>query len=111
MSKTVTGQSQTITLSTGVRLRYVEGGAAGGEATLFLHGYSDSAYSFSRIQPLLPSSVRVIAPDQRGHGDSQRPAGGYAIGDFAEDAVALLDALGIQRATVVGHSMGSLIAQ
>jgi non-heme chloroperoxidase len=42
--------------------------------------------------------------DQRGHGDSERPACCYSIDDFAADAVAFLDAIGLQRATLVGHS-------
>jgi len=54
--------------------------------------------------------VRTVALDQRGHGDSDRPPSGYAIADLAADAVAVLDALAISRATVVGHSMGSFVA-
>jgi non-heme chloroperoxidase len=101
-----------VRLSTGVRLHVAESGPAGADETLlFLHGYSDSWFSFSRILPLLPSTVHAIALTQRGHGDSERPAGGYAMADFAADAVALLDALGVRRATVVGHSMGSIVAR
>lgn len=50
-------------------------------------------------------------PDLRGHGRSSRPADGYAMDDHAADVLALMDALGIRTATVVGHSMGSLVAQ
>lgn len=103
--------TSTIDLPTGVRLRYTEQGAADGEAILCLHGYGDSAYSFSRVLPLIPLAFRVVALDQRGHGDSARPPGGYAIADFATDAAAAMNALGIRHATVVGHSMGSLVAQ
>lgn len=78
---------------------------------LMLHGYSDSWFSYSRILPLLPPDLRVVVPDQRGHGESDRPANGYAPGDFAEDAIQLLDTLGIGKAVVVGHSMGSFIAR
>jgi pimeloyl-ACP methyl ester carboxylesterase len=76
-----------------------------------LHGYSDSWFSFSEVLPLMPSSFRVIAPSQRGHGDSDRPQHGYAVDDLAADAVQLLDALHINDAIVVGHSMGSLVAR
>ena len=55
--------------------------------------------------------IRAIVPTQRGHGDSDRPECCYRLADFAADAVALLDALGVPRATVVGHSMGSFVAQ
>jgi non-heme chloroperoxidase len=95
----------------GVRLQYAESGPADGDPILFLHGYSDSWFSFSPLLPFLPPTVRAIVPSHRGHGDSDHPAGGYAVTDFANDAVAVLDALGVARATVVGHSMGSLIAQ
>jgi pimeloyl-ACP methyl ester carboxylesterase len=78
---------------------------------LFLHGFTDSSYSFSPVLPLLPASIRAFVHDQRGHGDSDRPARGYSMSDFADDAVALLDCVGVRRATVVGHSMGGLVAQ
>lgn len=100
-----------VQLATGVRLRYAEQGPHDGRAVLLLHGWSDSWFSFSRILPLLPEDWRVIAPDQRGHGESEKPAGGYAMEDLARDAIALLDALGVKRATLVGHSMGSFVAQ
>jgi len=99
-----------VTLSTGVRLAYAERGAPSGEPLVFLHGFSDSWFSFSPILPLLPS-FRCLAPTQRGHGDSDRPERGYAMDDLAADVVAFLDALGIGQATLVGHSMGSLVAQ
>jgi pimeloyl-ACP methyl ester carboxylesterase len=59
----------------------------------------------------LPASFHVFAIDQRGHGDSDRPASGYTMADLSDDAVAFMDAMGITRATVVGHSMGSFVAQ
>ena len=101
----------TVRLSTGVALNVAERGDASGPAVIMLHGLSDTWYSFSRIMPLLPSRLRVLAVDQRGHGDSERPATGYAMRELAADVVALMDARGIRRATIVGHSMGSIVAQ
>ncbi|HSJ64364.1 MAG TPA: alpha/beta fold hydrolase [Gemmatimonadaceae bacterium] len=98
-------------LRTGVRLHYAQQGAARGEPLILLHGLADSWFSFSRVMPLLPGSYRVFALDQRGHGESDRPASGYTIADFAEDVVAFLDAMEIPRATLVGHSMGAFVAQ
>ena len=95
-------------LSTGVRLRYAEQGDAAGWPVVMLHGYTDSSFSFSRVLPLLDSSFRAFALDLRGHGDSGRPARGYALGDFASDVLAFLDELGIERATLVGHCRFSL---
>ena len=100
-----------VRVATGVELQVVESGPADGRPVLFLHGYTDSWFSFSRILGGLPHDVRAIVPSQRGHGDSERPACCYTVDDLARDAVALLDALGIRQADVVGHSMGSMIAQ
>ena len=98
-------------LSTGVRLRYAEQGDPAGRPVIMLHGYTDSSFSFSRALPLVDQGRRVYALDQRGHGDSERPEGNYALGDFAADVLAFMDELELERATIVGHCMGSLVAQ
>ena len=100
-----------VMLPRGVRLRYIDQGPPSGHAIVMLHGLTDSSFSFSRVLPLLPGTARVIVPDQRGHGDSDRPESGYTMNDFALDALELMDALQIARATVVGHSMGSFVAR
>jgi non-heme chloroperoxidase len=100
-----------VTLATGVRLHYAAQGDPRGEVVLLLHGYSDSWFSYSRVLPLLAERYRVYALDLRGHGDSDRPAAGYAMRDLAADVLAFMDAQGIVRASVVGHSMGSFVAQ
>jgi pimeloyl-ACP methyl ester carboxylesterase len=94
----------------GLRISYVERGGPDGTPVLLLHGYTDSWRSFERLLPHLPRGLRVVAPSQRGHGDAGRPVTGYGPGDLAADAAALLDALGIERAVLVGHSMGSQVA-
>jgi pimeloyl-ACP methyl ester carboxylesterase len=104
-------RSRSLQLRTGVTLRCTERPGDGGETLLLLHGYSDSGLSFVPVLRALPQDWRLLAPDQRGHGDSERPLDGYAIADLAADAAALLDAAGVGAATVVGHSMGSLVAQ
>jgi pimeloyl-ACP methyl ester carboxylesterase len=100
-----------IALPTGVELHVAERGPASGRPVLLLHGYTDSWFSWSPILDLLPPDARAIVPSQRGHGDSDRPQCCYRFADYARDAVALLDELGIERADVVGHSMGSFVAQ
>ena len=100
-----------IRLSTGVELEVAQAGPSEGAPVLFLHGITDSWFSFSLVLDRLPPGIRAIVPSQRGHGDSERPTCCYAVADFAADAVALLDALGVARADVVGHSMGSIVAQ
>jgi len=97
-------------LRTGPTLYCAEAGG-GGEAVLYLHGYSDCWLSAAPFLPHLPREWRVLAPDQRGHGSSERPEGGYEIASLAADAAALLEDAGVARATVVGHSLGSFVAQ
>ncbi len=98
-------------LSTGVRLHYAEGGDPRGEAIIFLHGYSDSWFSFSRVLPLLSPSYHAFALTQRGHGDSDKPECCYTPDDFAADLDAFMEAVGVEEATLVGASTGALFAQ
>ena len=100
-----------ITLDGATTLTYVEQGKADGVPVILLHGYTDSWRSFEPLLPHLPSSLRVFAVTQRGHGTSARPEHGYAPADFARDLAAFLDGVGVQRAVIVGHSMGSIVAQ
>ena len=104
-------QFSSVSLNTGVRLRYAYQGDEKGTPVIMLHGYSDSWFSFSRILPLMDQKYLVYVLDQRGHGDSDRPASGYAMREFASDVVAFMDAMKIEKATIVGHSMGSFVAQ
>ncbi len=100
-----------ITLKTGVTLDYVEKGAANGTPVIFLHGLSDSWHSFEKVFDYLPSSIRGFALTQRGHGDSEKPADGYAPKDFAADVAAFIQQKELKKAVVVGHSMGGVHAQ
>ena len=104
-------RTQRVLLPSGIGLDVVVQGRRDGSPIVLLHGFSDSWRSFAPILPLLPPDLRVIAPSQRGHGDSDRPTSGYTVADYAADAIALMDALHIETALVVGHSMGSLVAQ
>jgi pimeloyl-ACP methyl ester carboxylesterase len=101
----------TTVLATGPKVHYAEQGDPGGEAIVFVHGWPDSWFSFRRVLALLPQRYRIFAFDQRGFGDSERPACCYGIDDLAADVVVFLDAVGIQRASLVGHSLGSFIAR
>jgi non-heme chloroperoxidase len=100
-----------VRLPDGLNLHYASQGPETGPGILMLHGYSDSWFSFGRVLPLLPDHLRVIVPDQRGHGQSARPRSGYGMDDLAADAVQLMDALQVPDAVVVGHSMGSFVAR
>lgn len=100
-----------IKLKTGVRLHYAEQGDPSGPVVLMLHGFSDSWFSYSRVLSVMDRKYHIYILDQRGHGKSDRPETGYTPRDFAEDALAFLEAKRIESATVVGHSMGSFVAQ
>jgi pimeloyl-ACP methyl ester carboxylesterase len=102
---------QSVELPTGVLLEYVEQGDPDGLPAVLLHGASDSWRSFELVLPHLPEWIRAIAVTQRGHGDTSRPSAGYRTRDFAADIAALLDALGIPQAVIVGHCMGGYVAQ
>lgn len=99
-----------VQLPTGVRLRYAEQGDPAGPPLILLHGLTDSWFSFSPVLPALAARHHVYALDQRGHGDSGRPAQGYAMADFAADVLAFMDAMDLPQAALAGHSMSTFVA-
>jgi pimeloyl-ACP methyl ester carboxylesterase len=100
-----------VTVDTGVRLEYVEQGARDGTPVVLLHGVTDSWRSFEPMLRHLPPSIHAFAISQRGHGDSARPESGYVDAAMAQDVRAFMDAVGLSRAIVAGHSMGAMVAQ
>lgn len=100
-----------VQLSTGIKMHYAEQGEARGEPIILLHGYSDSWFSYSKVLAPLSRETRVFALDLRGHGKTDKPKSGYRMRDLAADVLAFMDAKGVVRATVIGHSMGGLVAQ
>jgi non-heme chloroperoxidase len=100
-----------VSLVSEVTLHFAERGDPEGEAIVFLHAYVDSWFTFGRILSLLSPEYHAFAPDQRGHGDSEKPECCYTAHDFTSDVDAFMDAVGIEEATLVGDSSGGLIAQ
>jgi pimeloyl-ACP methyl ester carboxylesterase len=92
----------------GERLAYYDEGH--GEAILLVHGMAGSSATWREIMPRLAKDYRVIAPDLLGHGQSAKPRTDYSLGAFAVGLRDLLDELGVDSATVVGHSLGGGIA-
>jgi non-heme chloroperoxidase len=101
--------AESVALANGVTLQYVEQGNPSGVPVLLLHGFADSWHSFELVLSHLPPSLHAFALTQRGHGDAGRPSEGYSINDFAADLVAFMEALHLESAVVVGHSMGSAV--
>ncbi len=90
-------------------VRYLDWGGEG-PPLLALHGLASSAHWYDLVAPYLRSKHRVIAQDQRGHGQTSQANNGYDWQTLTSDAVGLLDHLGISRASVFGHSWGATVA-
>ena len=93
----------------GLRMRYIEWPGADPTIVL-LHGLSANANEFAALGSALSPRYRVLAPDLRGRGGTDKPASGYTMADHAADVVALLDTLGIDRVVLGGHSFGGFLA-
>jgi len=98
-----------IALATGVEIAVHEQGE--GVPVLLLHAWGETHRTFDRLLPLLPDTMHLVVPDQRGVGHSSTPADGYALRDAAADMIALLDALEIDTCWLTGTSSGGYLAQ
>jgi len=97
--------------SQGLRLHYADWGNDEASPLLLIHGGRDHCRSWDRLARELQPHFRVIAPDLRGHGDSDWTRGGsYALSEYVFDIVRLFEALKIDRACIVGHSMGGMVS-
>jgi len=92
-----------------VRLTYEVKGD--GEPLLMIHGLGYDRFGWGRLPDLLAEDLQVVVFDNRGVGDSDVPAGPYAVSQLAADAAAVLDAAGIGAAHILGVSLGGYIAQ
>ena len=95
----------------GLRINYLDWGVAGAPPIVCVHGYTSSAQAFNGPARHLQDRFRLVAPDVRGHGESAwSPAGAYQYQDQVGDLAALVDALALGRFTLIGTSMGGIIA-
>lgn len=103
---------QSLTTSRG-QFSYRTAGAADGVALVMLHGWPESSYCWTPVVERLKPGLRVIAPDLRGLGDSTREGelAQFRKQALAEDLIALLEALQIDRFQLVGHDWGGVVAQ
>src|SRR3984893_13704729 len=102
---------KTAALPNAVSLAYVDMGNRSAPVVVLIHGYTDNARDWVPMLPYLSKRYRLILVDIRGHGQSSKPECCYTRLDFAYDIKLLLDALGVPKADIVGHSLGSIIAQ
>lgn len=99
---------QTVTLASGQVAGFVEMGDTDGTPLILLHGYTDNSRSWSLLAPELVTGRHLFAIDLRGHGKSSAPACCYGLMDFASDLDGFMQAKGIEKADLVGHSLGSM---
>ena len=92
-----------------LNVHYMDWGGDGPPAVA-LHGAASSSHWYDLVIPHLRDRVRIIAPDQRGHGKTDQPSTGYDWATLAGDVIGTLDMLGIDRAAVMGHSWGASVA-
>ncbi|MDE2361252.1 MAG: alpha/beta hydrolase [Hyphomicrobiales bacterium] len=95
--------------SQGLRLHYADWGNAGAPPLILVHGGQDHCRSWDRIARALSAHYHVIAPDMRGHGDSEWTRGGsYALTEYVYDLTRLVRRVAGAPVTLVGHSMGGM---
>ena len=109
----MSGAVERTAAANGVRLRVLEAGPPGGPVVLLAHGFPELAYSWRyQIPALAAAGFHVLAPDQRGYGGSSCPddVDAYDITALSGDLIGLLDGVGAERAAVIGHDWGAVVA-
>lgn len=105
-------EQRKVELSTGIAMNVALAGPEGGPPVILIHGFPESHRTWRLLVPLLADELRLVMPDLRGFGDSDRPqdVGDYATDTLIADIFALADALSIERFALVGHDWGGAIA-
>ena len=106
-------RARLVALPSGLTARVVEAGPPDGAPVVLVHGWACSAYTFRHLVPVLAGAgFRVVAPDLKGHGLSDKPLdqGAYSAEAMAAFVGELVAALGLDRVALVGHSLGGGIA-
>jgi epoxide hydrolase 4 len=102
-----------VEVDTGVRLHVVEAGEQRDPPVILLHGFPEFWYSWRKqFEPLANAHLHVVAPDMRGYNVSDKPRGvdAYRTEILARDVARLIDSLGVEKASVVGHDWGAVVA-
>jgi len=103
-------QEKTVSLPNGLATHYYEWPGSGPKL-LLLHPTTGYGRIWEWLADALGDNFHIFAPDQRGHGQSGRPDGSYSAEEYANDADLFMEAVGIERAIVFGHSLGSRVGQ
>jgi pyruvate dehydrogenase E2 component (dihydrolipoamide acetyltransferase) len=103
-------EPETVDIAGGRKIRYLKLGEAGGAPVVFIHGYGGDLNNWLFNQEVLAESHATYAIDLPGHGGSSKDVGAGDLGSMCEAVAAWMDALKIERAHLVGHSMGGAVA-
>lgn len=102
-------RKSSVDLGNGIRLAYLE--RSGGEVPLvLLHGITDNALTWEPVLDHIDTRCRILAPDFRGHGESDKPDAYYDAEAYADDVRHLIDQVAGGPALVLGHSLGGVVA-
>ncbi len=105
-------EQRKVALSTGITMNVALAGPDDGPPSLFVHGFPESHRTWRKLEPLLGDQVRMIMPDLRGFGATDKPqdVGDYSTDILVADLFALADALGVDEFALVGHDWGGAVA-
>ena len=96
--------------SNGIRINVLTDGPSDGDPVLLIHGFPETSYEWRKqIPALVDAGYRVIVPDTRGFGKSDKPPGPYSRAMLSDDMVGVLDHFDVEQAAVVGHDWGGII--
>ena len=95
-------------LANGIRQHYLDAGE--GAPVILLHGFPETSFAWRHQIPELAANYRVIAPDLRGYGETEKPYHGYDKRTMALDVLELMGALGLSKVALVGHDRGARVA-
>ena len=90
----------------GLNMHYLEWGDPSNPDMLLVHGWTGLGASWASVAEAFQDRYHIIAPDNRGHGQTDKPVTGYMLRDFATDIAELIDVLGLEKPAYAGHSWG-----
>ncbi|MFL2640279.1 MAG: alpha/beta fold hydrolase [Dehalococcoidia bacterium] len=92
-----------------IKIHYLEWGNPKSPDLIMVHGWTNLSQSWAEIATALENDYHIIAPDNRGHGDSEKPGTGYYLQDFVQDTKEIIENLDLEKPTYIGHSWGANI--